>query len=307
MDDRGNLNSRERALRPGESLSFSVLGDYIALTKPRLLFIVLMSTLIGYLLPEGSTINFTLFQLIFGTALTGAGAHVLNQWQERFHDARMRRTKQRPLPSGRLEAEEALVFGVILSLLGISFLWITVNFVTALLGVMTLGSYILVYTPLKRISWMNTWVGAVSGALPPLMGWTAQQGQLDWTCLPIFLVLYFWQLPHFFAISWMYRDDYRLGGFKMLSLDDNEGSRTALQMLINGLFLLISSLSFYFVEQGGVFFIAVAIASGIGFLSTIIRFMKERSVERARMVFLVSIVYLPVLCTVLVIDRVFII
>ena len=301
------LNSRERALRFGESISFSVLGDYIELTKPRLLFIVLMSTLIGYLLPEGSIINFTLFQLIFGTALTGAGAHVLNQWQERFHDARMRRTKQRPLPSGRLEAEEALVFGVILSLLGISFLWFTVNFVTALLGVMTLGSYILVYTPLKRISWMNTWVGAVTGALPPLMGWAAQQGQIDWACLPIFLLLYFWQLPHFFAIAWMYRDDYRLGGFKMISLDDQEGSRTALQMLINGLFLLISSLSFYFVEQGGVFFIAVAIVSGIGFLTTIIRFMKERSVERARMVFLVSIVYLPILCTVLVLDRVFII
>ena len=116
MIKENSLNSRERALRPGESISISILGDYFALTKPRLLFIVLMSTLIGYLLPAGSIINFTLFQLIFGTALTGAGAHVLNQWQERSQDARMMRTKQRPLPSGRLEPEEALIFGIILFL-----------------------------------------------------------------------------------------------------------------------------------------------------------------------------------------------
>ena len=154
---------------------------------------------------------------------------------------------------------------------------------------------------------MNTWFGAVTGSLPPLMGWAAQTGQLDWNCVPIFLLLYFWQLPHFFAIAWMYRDDYRLGGFRMLSRDDQHGSRTAFHMLVNGFLLLISSLTFYFVEQGGFFFLIVSIISGIGFLASIVGFMKERSVERARMVFLVSIVYLPVLCTVMVIDRIFII
>ena len=307
MIKENSLNSRERALRPGESISISILGDYFALTKPRLLFIVLMSTLIGYLLPAGSIINFTLFQLIFGTALTGAGAHVLNQWQERSQDARMMRTKQRPLPSGRLEPEEALIFGIILSILGVSYLALTINLITAVLGALTLGSYIFIYTPLKRLTWMNTWFGAVTGSLPPLMGWAAQTGQLDWKCVPIFLLLYFWQLPHFFAIAWMYRDDYRLGGFRMLSRDDQHGSRTAFHMLVNGVLLLISSLTFYFVEQGGLFFLLVAIMSGIGFLASIVGFMKVRSVERARMVFLVSIVYLPVLCTVMVIDRIFII
>ena len=264
-----------------------------------------MSSLIGYLLPEDSTLKISLLHLLIGTALTGAGAHALNQWQERVPDGMMERTCNRPLPSGRLSAEEALAFSMLLSLLGTIYLWVFINPLTSLLGAVTLLSYVLVYTPLKSRTELNTWLGAITGALPPLMGWTAQQGALEAKCLPIFALLYFWQLPHFFAIAWMYREDYRKGCFRMLSLDDDKGDKTAFQMLVNGTLLLMVSFSFYFVDQGGFFFLIIALLCGAGFMLPIVRFTIDRSVERAKRVFLASIVYLPVLCSVIVVDRLF--
>lgn len=168
---------------------------------------------------------------------------MLNQWMEQVPDSKMSRTKSRPLPMGRLSRNEALIFGVIISITGIMILWLTLNALTAALGLLTVISYILIYTPLKQKTIANTWFGGITGALPPVMGWTAARGQLDWEVLPIFALLYFWQLPHFFAIAWMYREDYQRGGFRMLSLADKTGKRTAAHMLLNTALLFVASLS----------------------------------------------------------------
>jgi protoheme IX farnesyltransferase len=197
------------------SITLSKIKDFITLTKPRLLSSVLFSTVLGYVLPQNSVITvLPLLYLLSGTALTGGGAHVLNQWMEQVPDSKMSRTKSRPLPMGRLSRNEALIFGVIISITGIMILWLTLNALTAALGLLTVISYILIYTPLKQKTIANTWFGGITGALPPVMGWTAARGQLDWEVLPIFALLYFWQLPHFFAIAWMYREDYQRGGLQ---------------------------------------------------------------------------------------------
>jgi len=231
------------------SLNFSKIRDYITLTKPRLLSSVLFSTVLGYSLPVNSSAGvFPLLYLLLGTALIGAGANTLNQWQEQIPDSKMRRTKNRPLPTGKLSGNEALAFGIIISVAGFTTLWLSLNLLTASLGLLTLFSYILIYTPLKQKSVSNTWFGGITGALPPVMGWTAARGTLDWEVLPIFALLYFWQLPHFFAIAWMYRDDYRRGGFKMLSLEDPTGKKTSVQMLFYGGLLFISSIAIFIFE-----------------------------------------------------------
>jgi protoheme IX farnesyltransferase len=286
------------------SFTVSKIRDYITLTKPRLLSSVLFSTGLGFVLPLDSVITvLPLLYLLLGTALTGAGAHVLNQWMEQVPDSKMNRTKSRPIPMGRISENEALVFGIIISIAGITTLWLTLNLLTATLGLLTLFSYILVYTPLKTRTIANTWFGGITGALPPVMGWTAARGQFDWEVLPIFALLYFWQLPHFFAIAWMYRDDYKKGGFRMLSLDDQTGRRTSVQMLYNTGFLFIASLTIYIIGQASLLYLTGAILLGLGFFAVITLFFRESSVENARKVFLASIIYLPILSTILVLER----
>ena len=184
-------------------------------------------------------------------------------------------------------------------------LWLTLNALTAALGLLTVISYILIYTPLKQKTIANTWFGGITGALPPVMGWTAARGQLDWEVLPIFALLYFWQLPHFFAIAWMYREDYKRGGFRMLSLVDKTGQRTAAHMLLNTALLFVASLSVYLIGQGRLLYLTGAILLGLGFFAVITLFFREKSVENARKVFLASIVYLPVLSTIIFLERFF--
>ena len=286
------------------SYTISKIRNYITLTKPRLLSSVLFSAGLGFVLPQDSVISvLPLPYLLSGTGLTGAGAHALNQWMEQVPDSKMNRTKSRPLPMGRMSGNEALLFGIIISIAGITTLWLTLNVLTAALGLLTLISYILVYTPLKQRTIANTWFGGITGALPPVMGWTAARGQLDWEVLPIFALLYFWQLPHFFAIAWMYRDDYQKGGFRMLSLDDQTGRRTAVQMLYNTGLLFIASLAVYMIGQGSLLYLTGAILLGLGFFAVITLFFRESSVDNARKVFLASIIYLPVLSTILVLER----
>ncbi|MEC9461436.1 MAG: protoheme IX farnesyltransferase, partial [SAR324 cluster bacterium] len=169
------------------TITLSKIKDFITLTKPRLLSSVLFSTVLGYVLPQNSVIAvLPLMYLLSGTALTGGGAHVLNQWMEQVPDSKMSRTKSRPLPMGRLSGNEALIFGVIITITGLMILWLTLNALTAALGFLTVISYILIYTPLKQKTIANTWFGGITGALPPVMGWTAARGQLDWEVLPIF-------------------------------------------------------------------------------------------------------------------------
>ncbi len=280
--------------------------DYIIMTKPRLLFSVVFSAALGYCLPVNGSIDFfPLFFLLLGTALTGAGAHVLNQWLEIIPDSKMTRTQNRPLPAGRVSGEEALVFGLIISFMGVSILWVGTNLVTAMLGLTTLCTYVLIYTPLKQRSILNTWFGGITGALPPVMGWTASTGQIEFEVLPVFALLYFWQMPHFFAIAWMYREDYIKGEFRMLSMEDEKGRRTSFQMLFNGILLLISSVAIYLSGQGSMIYLVSAILLGSGFLGVMTLFVRQSSVSNARKVFLASIMYLPVLSTVLVLDRIF--
>ena len=236
--------------------------------------------------------------------MIGAGAHTLNQWQEKIPDSKMNRTKNRPLPTGKLSGDEALAFGIIISVAGFTTLWFSLNILTAALGLLTLFSYILIYTPLKQKSVSNTWFGGITGALPPVMGWTAARGTLDWEVLPIFALLYFWQLPHFFAIAWMYRDDYRRGGFKMLSLEDPTGKKTSVQMLFYGGLLFISSIAIFIIGQLSLVYLVSAVILGLGFLAVIYLFFRKSSKENARKVFLASIIYLPVLISIIILDKI---
>ena len=285
----------------------SKLEHYLSLSKPRLLATVVLSALLGFVLPMGlSNTIFPLLFLLFGTALMGAGANTLNQCMEIGPDSRMYRTKNRALPMGKLSEKEAIIFGILISALGFFVLWFGLNFLTAGLGLLTLLSYITVYTPLKRKTATNTWFGGITGALPPVMGWAAARGQLEWEVLPIFALLYFWQLPHFFAISWMYRDDYKRGGFKMLSHYDQTGKRTAIHMLINCGMLYAASLAVFVVNQGSMVYLAGATALGLIFFIVIASFHMESTQENARKVFLTSIIYLPLLIGILVVDQFFI-
>ena len=285
----------------------SKLENYLSLSKPRLLATVVLSALLGFVLPmEPSNTFLQLLFLLSGTALMGAGANTINQCMEIGPDSRMYRTKNRALPTGKLSEKEAMIFGILSSASGFFVLWFGLNFLTAVLGLLTLLSYIIVYTPLKQKTSTNTWLGGVTGALPPVMGWVAARGQLEWEVFPIFALLYFWQLPHFFAIAWMYRDDYKRGGFKMLSHYDKTGKRTAMQMLINCGMLYAASLAVFVVNQGSIFYLAGASALMLVFFGVIVLFHKERSVENARKVFLASIIYLPLLICILVLDQFFI-
>ena len=285
----------------------SKLENYISLSKPRLLATVVLSALLGFVLPMSlSNTFFQLLLLLFGTALMGAGANTLNQCMEIGPDSRMNRTKNRALPMGKLSEKEAMIFGILISTAGFCVLWFGNNPLTAGLGLLTLLSYTMVYTPLKQKTVTNTWFGGITGALPPVMGWTAARGQLEWEVLPIFALLYFWQLPHFFAIAWMYRDDYKKGGFKMLSHYDQTGNRTAIQMLINCGMLFAASLAVFLVNQGSIVYLAGASALGLVFFAVIAIFYKESNVENARKVFLASIIYLPLLIGILVLDQFFI-
>ena len=285
----------------------SKLENYLSLSKPRLLATVVLSALLGFVLPMGiANTFFQLLILLFGTALMGAGANTLNQCMEIGPDSRMNRTKNRALPMGKLSEQEAMIFGIVISVLGFFVLLFGLNSLTAGLGLLTLLSYTLVYTPLKQKTYTNTWFGGITGALPPVMGWTAARGQLEWEVLPIFGLLYFWQLPHFFAIAWMYRDDYKKGGFKMLSHYDQNGKKTALQMLINCVMLFGASLAVFVFNQGSIIYLIGASALGLIFFGVIGIFHRESTEENARKVFLASIIYLPVLICILVLDQFFI-
>ncbi|GIT70798.1 MAG: protoheme IX farnesyltransferase [Pseudomonadota bacterium] len=292
--------------RAYHAYSVSKIENYISLTKPRLLASVILSAVLGFVLPM--SLSNTLLQLIyllFGTALMGGGANALNQWMEQVPDSIMYRTKNRALPTGKLSANEALSFGIIISVLGFIVLLVGLNALTAGLGMLTLLSYILVYTPLKQKTVTNTWFGGITGALPPVMGWA--QHVDSWTGKSANIcILYFWQLPHFFAIAWMYRDDYKRGGFKMLSHDDQNGRKTAAHMFTNCLMLYAASIAVYLVNQGSLIFLAGASALGLIFFAVIVLFFKDSTVENARKVFLASIIYLPLMIGILVLDRFFI-
>lgn len=279
----------------------SVLAD---LVKARLTTLVLLTTLVGFYLGWRGALNFALlFNTLTATALVAAGASALNQWLEREYDAKMLRTQSRPLPSGRMQPATVAIFGGVCSVAGLIYLALAVNPLTSIIGAVTLVSYLFIYTPLKRVTWLNTAIGAVPGALPPLMGWTAARGELSSEGWALFAILFFWQLPHFFAIAWIYKDEYAKAGFKMLPGIDPDGRRTAQQAVSNTLALLAVSLFPFVFKMAGTLYLAGALVLGAGFLWGAIQFSRQLTLARARQLFFASIIYLPLLLALLVWDK----
>lgn len=274
------------------------------LVKARLNLLVVLTTWMGFSLGStGVSDGMACFHAIVGTSLLAAGASALNQWWESDLDARMKRTASRPIPAGMLSPLIVLALGVIVSIAGLAWLSFEVNLLTAFLGALTLGIYVFAYTPLKQKTELNTWVGAIPGALPPLMGWTAATGELGAGGWSLFAILFFWQLPHFMAIAWLYRDEYAKAGFKMLSGNDPDGRRSASSAIRNTIALLFVSVIPYLQGISGRMYLAVALVLGGLFLVQAIRFALLLDASSARRLFFASIFYLPVLLAVLVIDR----
>jgi heme o synthase len=283
----------------------SRLSIFCELVKARLTALVLVTTLVGFYVGARGTVDWALmFHALAGTALLACGAAALNQFIEREHDAQMRRTENRPLPSKRLQPEAVLIFGGLSSMAGLIYLALAVNLLTSLLGAVTLISYVFVYTPLKRVTWLNTAIGAVPGALPPLMGWTAATNELTGAGWSLFAILFFWQIPHFLAIAWLYRDEYAKAGFVMLPCVDPNGERTGHQAVSHALGLLCVSLCPVLFRFAGVIYFFGALLMGLLFLGAAIGFARQLSVPRARQLFFASIIYLPLLLGLMVLDKV---
>ncbi|HWD92052.1 MAG TPA: heme o synthase [Verrucomicrobiae bacterium] len=281
------------------------MAVYADLIKARLTFLVVLTTLVGFYLGSPSPVNYLLMlHAVLGTALVASGAAALNQLLEREHDAKMRRTKNRPLPSGRLQPATVMVFGGVCACVGLLDLALAVNLTTSVIGAISLVSYLFIYTPLKRMTWLNTAVGAVPGALPPLMGWTAARGELSREGWALFAILAFWQLPHFLAIAWMYREEYERAGFKMLPGVDPQGHRTGRQAVSHTLGLLPVSLCPFLFHVTGAIYLVGALILGLVFLWYAIQFARYMTIPRARQLFFVSILYLPLLLVMMVLDKV---
>ena len=274
--------------------------DFYELIKPRMNLLILGTTTVGFSIAAHSTSDWMrLPNVLAGTALCAASAAILNQVMERDYDGRMRRTADRPLPTGRISTRHAVIFGLLAGALGALYLFFFVNWLTAALGAGTLASYVLIYTPLKRVTTLNTIVGAVPGAIPPMMGWTAVTGSLAPPAWALFGILFVWQIPHFLAIATLYRDDYRLGGFKMLPVNDPTLSRTGRQILLYSAAMLPVSLLPVIVRVAGQVYTVSAVVLGLVFFAFALSCARGRRREEARRLFFASIIYLPVLLAVL--------
>jgi protoheme IX farnesyltransferase len=283
----------------------SALGDYLELTKPRITFLVMLTALVGFVMGSpGRVAPVPLAAALLGTGLVAAGASCLNMLLERHTDALMWRTRNRPLPGGRLRPVEALSFGSLLSLTGLLELeWLSGS-LPAAVALVTWGTYLFLYTPLKTRTSLSTIVGAFPGALPPVIGWTAARGSLDHGAFVLFAILFLWQIPHFLAIAWIYREDYARGGLPMLPVLDTAGRMTGRQAVANSVALLLVSLAPTAAGMTGAVYLAGATALGLGFVCVAIRAAVVRSLPSARALFLASLVYLTGICILLVVDKV---
>ena len=279
-------------------------ADYLALTKPRVVGLVLVTVAAGFWLglPAGASMA-PLVPLVLGTALAAGGANALNQWWERVPDGLMARTRCRPLPAGRLSPDAACRFGVGSCLLGVLLLALAVNLASALLTTLTAAVYLLAYTPLKRVTSLCTLVGAVPGALPPVIGWAAARGGLSIEAWGLFGILFLWQLPHFLAIAVLYRDEYARAGFRMLPVLEPDGWATARQTVVYGLVLLPVSLVPAMHGVAGMWYGYGALALGTAFLAVALKAAWLRSVPACRQLFLASVTYLPLLLLLMAVDK----
>jgi heme o synthase len=289
------------------------MRDYIELTKPRITWLILMSTGIGYFFGLRGAANWldflrninllSLLNTVLGTGLIASGTAALNQWYERDADRKMRRTLDRPLPSGKLTSGRALAFGIALSIAGFLDLWLAVNLLCALVGLFTLASYLFVYTPMKQRTWWSTTVGAIPGAMPPIIGFAAASGTVTADGWILGAILFLWQFPHFYSIAWMYKDDYARAGIQMLPVVEPDGRSTARQIVFYGIALIPVSLVPTLLGMTGRLYLIGALLLGLWFLYSGVRVAVERSLTRARNVLITSVLYLPLIYGLMLIDR----
>ena len=280
------------------------MKDYVALTKPRITWLILMSTGVGYFFgAKGGWNLLTILHTIIGTGLIASGTAALNQWYEREADAKMKRTQSRPLPAGRLGAGKALGFAIAISAAGFAELYFGANPLAAWLGLFTLLTYLFVYTPLKQRSPHSTTIGAIPGAMPPLIGYAAASGTLTAEAWVLFAILFLWQFPHFYAIAWMYREDYERAGIRMLPVVEPDGESTARRILLYSMVLIPISVIPKFLAMTGNLYLIGALALGLLFLYAGVRVSFERTRQQARRVLLASVMYLPILYGLMLLDR----
>ncbi|MEX1138823.1 MAG: heme o synthase [Bacteroidota bacterium] len=287
--------------------------DFIELMKPELTGLSVLTALCGFYLGSVTVNAIDFFLTGLGTLLLGGGAGALNQHAERSFDQLMKRTERRPLPAGRLKPNQVLSFGILTSMAGLMVLFFGLNILTGVLGTATFLLYVVVYTPLKRKTWTATLVGAVPGALPPVMGWTAAGGTLDLPVAVLFVILFLWQIPHFFSLAWMYRKDYARAGYKMLTVIDASGRRAAMQSLLYCAALIPAALAMSLAGTTGTMYGVGSVLLGGAFLTFAILFRKyaghsdrEQALvnQYARLLFFASLMYLPALFFLMTVDKV---
>ena len=282
---------------------FLRVNDFVALTKPEITFLVLLATAVGSIMASESINPAILLHALFGTALVASGAATLNQYLERFHDAKMRRTANRPLPRRRVSPREALYFGMGVSGAGTLYLAANINTLTSVIGVIALVSYLFVYTPLKHRTHLCTLIGAFPGAAPVLMGWSAVQGSLAPRAWLLYATLFLWQFPHFLAIAWLYREDYEQAGMLMLPDEHNKIASTFHEMWVASLALIIATLVPGFLGMTGKLYLYFALLFGFGLLFFVQRAASRRSKNAARQLLHATVIYLPLLYLMMILDR----
>jgi protoheme IX farnesyltransferase len=289
----------------GIAASLPVRGEYLlALTKPGLTAMSVCTAAGGAYLAGGSDPSYSrILSTVLGTFLVGGGAVALNQFLERAYDARMKRTERRPLPAGHVSPPTALLLGLALVSAGVLVLAATTNGLAALLAIITVVTYVALYTPLKRFSHFATAVGGVPGALPPVIGWVAVRGTITIEAYILFLLLYLWQMPHFLSLAWMYREDYARGGYRLLPVFDHSGVTTSRLVVVYTAALIPASILLTASGMMGSLFLYGGILAGVVFLVPSTQFIRDRSTVAARRVFLASLLYLPVILVLMVLDR----
>ena len=281
-----------------------ITNSYIDLMKPNILIMVLITTILGYFLgSDGKILWSNLTWMLIGTTFSAGGAGVLNQYLERDQDKIMNRTCNRPIPSGKISPQNALIFGIITVIVGTVILVVKTNLLTGFLSLLTAFMYVLIYTPMKRVTWLNTSLGSIPGALPPIGGWAAATNSIDSGAWILFAILYLWQHPHFFAIAWMCKDDYEKAGFKMLPVIEPDGNRTIRQILWHlSLLFPISLLPVLIGMNGNIYLYGVLIITLYYFLSAF-PMLYKKSYKNASRILKASVFYLPALMIIIIIDK----
>lgn len=289
-----------------KAASHSFMKDFFVLIKLRMGFLAAIIAVASFYMGTVGPVDYIgMTHCFIGTYLVCAGAFALNMFMERETDNLMLRTGNRPLPQGRIHMQTAFNFGMVFSFLGICYLWYFNNTLTAAMGAMALGSYVLVYTPLKKLTTLNTIVGSVPGAMPTLIGWAAAANYLDYKAMILYMILFFWQVPHFLAIAWMYKDDYAKAGLAMISTVDPDASFTVRQTLLWSITYFITTLMPTFVGIAGNVYLWVAIISGLMFLALSFRwFLKGGDRQAAVHVFLATLLHSPIIYIAMVLDKV---